>query len=452
MNQAATRTALSQRLGINAQAKVLIVGAGATGLSVARFLHQHHIDWAVVDSRSQPPARDALLQLQPTASITTGNFAAASFAGATHLMVSPGVSLKDQAIASSSARIISDIDLFVCACRRPIVAITGSNGKSTVTAMLGAMGNKSGVKTAIGGNFGIAALDLLASEVRLYVLELSSFQLERSNELNATASVVLNISPDHLDRHHDLQSYAAVKAKIYQGDGVMVLNADDTMVQDMAVAGRDTVQFSCIKTADFHRQKFQDDVWLMHGDTPLLACSALPLTGTHNIANALAALALGTAVGLDREAQANGLREFAGLAHRMQKIATINGVTWINDSKATNVDASLAALNSYREKIVLIAGGDAKGGKIAEMIPTLKAKVRYVVLLGKDAEIFAGAIQNAVPYTFAENISTAVRIAAGRATAGEIVLLSPACASWDQFKNYQERGEQFASAVLGLAS
>ncbi len=445
--------ALDNRLSLNQHAKVLVVGLGETGFSVAKFLHQYAIPFAVIDSRDKPPLNDALLADFPDTPVFTGGFDAAAFEVATHLIVSPGVALTEQSIQRSllaGAKLISDIDLFVCSTDKAIAAITGSNGKSTVTTMLGAMAQASGLNTAIGGNLGVPALDLLAEDRELYVLELSSFQLERCSVLDAKVATVLNITEDHLDRHDGMELYAQAKQKIFAGQGVMVLNEDDVRVKAMFQQERQTIFFSVLKKTDFYLQQQQGENWLMHGEQALLKQQDLLVEGLHNVANALAALAMGSVLGLGVEAMCQALRNFKGLEHRMQRVAKFNGVTWVNDSKATNVGACVAALQGYQDKVVLIAGGDAKGADMQELIPAIKEKAKSVVLMGRDAGLIDQAINGCVPSYRADSILQAVQLAASQAKEGETVLLSPACASLDQFKNYQERGKQFSAAVMEL--
>lgn len=437
-----------------ANARLLIVGLGATGYSAAQFLQKTPIKFAVVDSRKQPPSIDNLREQMPDVPVFSGGFDQAALDVATHLLVSPGVSLHETAIQKAvraGVIVISDIDLFACATDKPIVGITGSNGKSTVTTMLGEMANAAGVKTAIGGNLGTPALDLLQQDADLYVLELSSFQLERTRALNAKTATVLNVSPDHLDRHASIESYAAEKQRIFRGDGTMVLNADDALVMTMRDANRPALTFSIQGPADFYLQR-GETVNLMHGDQVLMPASHLRLEGSHNLANALAALALGSAIGLSMTAMCTALRNFKGLPHRMQKVAEKAGINWINDSKATNIGACVAALQGYDRKVVLIAGGDAKGADMAELAPAVREKTKAVVLIGKDAQLIADALQDCVPVKFAGNMKEAVKTAASLADAGDSVLLSPACASLDQYRSYVDRGNKFAEAVMELPS
>ncbi|MGR9045909.1 MAG: UDP-N-acetylmuramoyl-L-alanine--D-glutamate ligase [Gammaproteobacteria bacterium] len=454
MNTVAHNTALMKNFGLDpAASKVLIVGAGETGCSAARFLRSHGIKFAIVDSRDKPPQLERLLETLPDAPVFTGGFDDAAFNVATHLLVSPGVSLKERSIVRAQARgakIISDIDMLVSCVTAPIVAITGSNGKSTVTTMVGEMALAAGKRVAVGGNLGIPALDLLRDDVDLYVLELSSFQLERTSLLNAAAATVLNVTADHLDRHQDLADYAREKQKIFNGDGVMVLNADDPLVKAMAVDGRTVWSFALNSEAEFHLEEAGGEVYLMRNDHRLMALKELPLEGLHNAANALSAFALGFAVGLDEQAMCRALKAFKGLEHRMQRVLERQGVVWVNDSKATNIGACVAALQGYRDKVILIAGGDAKGADMTELVPVLKEKTKCVILMGKDGPLIERAIDGCVPVYAAENVARAVKIAAGIAQAGDTVLLSPACASLDQYKSYKDRGERFATAVLEL--
>ncbi len=433
-------------------ARLLIVGLGATGYSAAKFLQQTPIKFALIDSRKHPPLIDTVRAEMPDVPVFSGGFDQAAFDVATHLLVSPGVSLNETAIhkaMQAGVTVLSDIDLFACATDKPIIAITGSNGKSTVTTMLGDMGNAAGVKTAIGGNLGTPALDLLAQDAELYVLELSSFQLERTTALNAKAATVLNVSPDHLDRHEGMDGYAQQKQRIFAGDGAVILNADDPLVMAMQDASRHCVTFSIQQAADFYLQRHPADQ-LKHGEQLLLNADELNLEGSHNLANALAALALGDAVGLEMNAMCLALKKFKGLPHRMQKVAEKRGVRWVNDSKATNIGACIAALQGYERKVILLAGGDGKGADMTELAPVVQEKTKAVILMGKDAALIDQALNHCVPTHFVDNMKQAVKIAAELASSGDSVLLSPACASLDQYKSYADRGNKFAEAVLEL--
>jgi len=456
MDTEATLDLLKKHFALDPQtAKVLVVGIGSTGISVAHFLKNTGFNFAIVDSRDKPPLIAEFFEQMPDTPVFTGGFDEAAFKVATHLVVSPGVSLNEKSIVRAIAngtRIVSDIDLFACAINAPVIGITGSNGKSTVTSLLGEMAKAAGVRVAVGGNLGIPALDLLEQKVDLYVLELSSFQLERTSVFNAAAATVLNVTADHMDRHDDIADYAQQKQRVFRGNGVMVINVDDPIVDAMREEGRQLYTFSIKKTADFYLAMKDGIEYLAHEQNYLMPLSELPLEGRHNAANALAALALGVAVGLDEQAMCNALRKFKGLEHRMQRVAEIRGVTWVNDSKATNIGACIAALEGYQRKVILIAGGDAKGADMSELAPAIREKAKSVVLMGKDAGLIERAVKGSVPVYAAENMAQAVRIAAGLADTGDSVLLSPACASLDQYKNYQDRGNKFTKAVLALSA
>ena len=448
---------LNKHFGLDpALSKILVVGLGSTGMSVAQYLMQLDFKFAIIDSRAKPPLMDEFMEQMPDTPIFTGGFDDHAFKVATHLVVSPGLSLHEKVIikaVANGSKIVSDIDLFACSVTEPIVAITGSNGKSTVTTMVGDMAKVAGRRVSVGGNLGVPALDLLDQKADLYVLELSSFQLERTSMLNAAAATVLNVTADHLDRHADMAQYAREKQQVFRGNGVMVINLDDPTVVAMQESERETLTFSIKTAADYHLQLIDGNEHLMRDDLALMPLQALPLEGRHNAANALAALALGTAIGLDDDSMCRALKKFKGLEHRMQRVAEIRGVNWINDSKATNIGACVAALDGYERKVILIAGGDAKGADMNELVPTIMGKAKSVVLMGKDGALIKQALENSnIPVHLASNINEAVQIAASLAETGDSVLLSPACASTDQFKNYQDRGNKFTKAVLALAS
>ncbi len=451
-SQAKLLQQLKQKLALQpGSAKVLVVGLGSTGLSIARFLKKSGFQFAIVDSRDKPPQVDLLAEEMSDVAVFSGGFDHAAFEVATHLVVSPGVSLLEDSVQraiQAGCKIISDIDLFACATDKPVIAITGSNGKSTVTTLLGEMGKAAGIKTAIGGNLGVPALDLLDDEVQLYVLELSSFQLERTSLLEPVAATVLNISEDHLDRHHSLGQYAQAKQRIFNGQGVMVLNQDDPMVMAMRTGGRDERTFSIVQRANYWWDSEKNQ--LKAGDELLMSGQDLALQGTHNIANALAAVALGEVAGMARNKMVQVLKTFKGLAHRMQLVARMNGVSWINDSKATNVGACIAALQGFKGNVILIAGGDAKGANLEELVPVVKQHCKAVVVMGKDGPVIAQSLEGKLPVYTAKQIDEAVRTAGSLAKTGDVVLLSPACASLDQFKNYMQRGDLFVQAVMHL--
>ncbi len=435
-------------------AKILVVGLGKTGLSIAHYLRRLGFQFAMVDSRDKPPFNDTLLEEMPDVPVFTGGFESKVFSLATHLIVSPGVSMDEPLIQQAlkeGIRSLSDIDLFACSVNVPVVAITGSNGKSTVTTMLGAMAKLAGKRVAVGGNLGTPALDLLADDIEMYVLELSSFQLERTSELNAVVATVLNVSADHLDRYESMADYTKQKQKVYSGNGVMLINVDDPCIASMSQVGREKITFSVQGEADYCLLETTEGDYLSVHGRKLLAVKELLVSGSHNQANALAALALGSVLGLSEEMMCKALRQYKGLKHRMQFVADINGVSWVNDSKATNVGACIAALNGFKKSnVILIIGGDAKGADMSELLPTLQSKVKVVLLIGKDAALIKEVCNDLVPVIEAGTLKKAVRKVKKQAKSGDTVLLSPACASLDQFANYQERGNAFIQLVKAL--
>lgn len=434
----------------------LVVGLGKTGLSCVRFLKARGLKVSVMDSRAQPPGLNELRRELPDLSIHTGGFDPELMASADVLVVSPGIAVSETAIVAARAQgveVLGDVELFARLASAPVIAITGSNGKSTVTELLGEMARAAGRKVAVGGNIGTPVLDLLDKDYDLYVLELSSFQLETTHSLNAKAAVVLNVSPDHMDRYADVAAYAKSKQAVYRGDGRMVLNADDAVVVAMAEAGREVVWFSLEqpKADHYGLLLYDEQLFLAKGSERIIAVDELKIPGRHNLANALAALALGEAGGLSREAMVTALKEFSGLPHRTQWVKNLNGVDWYNDSKGTNVGATIAAIEGLDGPLILIAGGDGKGADFGELRAPLADKVRQLILIGRDASLIAKAVNGSCEVSFANDMADAVQRAATLAQADDSVLLSPACASFDMFSGYEHRGEVFMHAVRGLA-
>lgn len=438
----------------------LIIGLGQTGLSCARFLVQQGNAVAVIDSNDKPSCLNALQKDYPEVVVKTGSIPADWLMRADSIVLSPGVDPRlpqIQQAAAAGIEIVGDIELFARHANAPIIAITGSNGKSTVTTLVGLMAQMAGKKVAVGGNLGTPALDLLTDPAPdFYVLELSSFQMETVQSLNAFASVILNVSPDHLDRYDSVEDYQRAKQKVYHGNGVMVINRDDPIVSSMAIPGRNQLGFSLHESQgyEFGVLSQRGHLWLAEGDAPLMLVSEMKIAGKHNVANALAALALGSVMGLPMDIMLQALREFKGLPHRCRFVRELNGVRWYNDSKATNVGASIAAIEGLAEngKLVLIAGGVGKGQNFEALAPTLKDYVSTVVLIGQSAEEIARHVPKSVKVHFAGDIKAAVHLAGKSAENGQQILLSPACASFDQFSNYADRGEQFEQAVRELTA
>ncbi|WP_303901780.1 UDP-N-acetylmuramoyl-L-alanine--D-glutamate ligase [Thiohalomonas denitrificans] len=441
------------------QGPTIIVGLGRTGLSCARFLATRGEAFMVADSRQAPPGREELQREQPNTEICLGAFDPAMFVKAGKLIVSPGVSLDAPAIVAArraGVPVLGDIELFARAASAPVAVITGSNGKSTVTTLLAEMGREAGRTIGVGGNIGTPALELVDSEPDLYVLELSSFQLETTESLETAAATVLNVSDDHLDRHGDIATYAAIKQRVFNngGDsgpnsgGVMVINRDDPLVAAMADPKRRVISFGESEGADYHLIDRDGSVSLARRGEPLMDVSGLRIAGRHNWLNALAALALGEAVDLPINAMLMALKRFPGLPHRCQQVAEKAGVRFFNDSKGTNVGATLAAVAGMPGKrVVLIAGGLGKGADFQELAPILARRGRAAVLLGRDAALIARVLDGIVPIVWAASMDEAVSKASGLARSGDAVLLSPACASFDMYGGYAERGEAFVEAV-----
>lgn len=442
---------------------IVVVGLGDTGLSAARWLAAHGATVTVADSRDNPPNAATLAAALPGVALKTGAFDDATFAGAEMLVVSPGVPVATPAIAAfrrAGGEAVGDVELFARAIAgrgAKVIAITGSNGKSTVTSLVGHLCQQAGLDTVLAGNIGLPVLDALAEREAsdqppdVWVLELSSFQLETTTSLNADAATVLNISEDHLDRYADLLDYAHSKSAIFNGNGVQVLNRDDALVRAMVRPGHEQRWFSLKEAADYSLREDAGRYWLMEAGQPLFDCAEMSLQGLHNAANALAALALTEAIGLPRAALLEGLKTFKGLAHRVEFVAEVNGVSYIDDSKGTNVGATEAALNGMTRPVVLIAGGDGKGQDFAPLKPACVRIARAVVLIGRDAAKIRAALAGlTVPVVDCASLEDATREAASLAEAGDVVLLSPACASLDMFKNYAHRAQVFIDSVRTL--
>jgi UDP-N-acetylmuramoylalanine--D-glutamate ligase len=442
--------------------KTLVVGLGKTGLSCCRYLRARGERVAVADSRPNPPGLAELRREHPEVAVFVGGFDPAVFAAAEQLVVSPGVPLATPVIQETMARgvpAIGDVELFARDAMAPICAITGSNGKSTVTTLVALMARLAGRHAAAGGNLGEPALDLLDDSVDLYVVELSSFQLETTIGLEAQAATVLNLSADHMDRYPDFSAYADAKARIFQGASVAVVNRDDFAVCAMMRAPEAEIGFTLAEPSDrdYGLRTAEGSLWLCRGTELLIPADDVLIRGRHNLANALAALALAEACGLPTEPCLAALRSFPGLDHRSQLVGRFRGLAWYDDSKGTNPGATLAALDGLASpgsssKVVLIAGGDGKGADFSPLAPVAERAARAVVLIGRDAPLIEAALDGRVPTVFAADMDDAVRHAARLGQPGDSVLLSPACASFDMFDNYEHRGRVFADAVRRLGS
>jgi UDP-N-acetylmuramoylalanine--D-glutamate ligase len=438
--------------------KVLVVGLGPTGLSCAHHLHRHGATVAVTDSRTAPPALEQLRDELPDVALMIGGFVDSAFAAAQVIVVGPGLPLSTRPVAealASGTAVVGDVELFAQAAKAPVVGITGTNGKSTVTTLLGQMAREAGKRTGVGGNLGEPALTLLDDAADLYVIELSSFQLETTHSLRLVSATVLNLSPDHLDRHGDMRAYAAAKQRIFAHADSAVVNRDDAAATALAATVERQTGFTLgapTRDTDWGVCTHLGTDWICRGDERVLSVDELVLPGKHNLANALAALALGERCGLERAPMLEVLRRFRGLAHRSELVADHNDIRWIDDSKGTNPGATVAALaglvpNPERRKAVLIAGGDCKDADFAPLAEAVRRGARAVVLIGRDADRLASALADTVPLHRAADLDDAVRQAAALAAPGDCVLLSPACASFDMFDDYRHRGRVFAESV-----
>jgi UDP-N-acetylmuramoylalanine--D-glutamate ligase len=430
----------------------VIVGLGRTGVSCARHLAARGHRLIVTDSRSSPPGLPELQRLVPEAATALGGFDTALLEGADQIIVSPGVSLREPFLQQAAARgldLIGDIELFAREAGGRLIGITGTNGKSTVTTLVGEMAKAAGIVVRIGGNLGEPALDLLAGPpAAMYVLELSSYQLETTYSLQLEAAAILNVTPDHLDRYRDVAEYAAAKARIFERCAMAIVNLDDALVGRMTRPGQPRLGFSLSRgDADFRVLARDGRDWLAAGSEALMPVDALRLPGRHNAANALAALAVGTACGMPRAAMTGVLARFEGLPHRSQLVAEARGVRWIDDSKGTNVGATQAAIAGLPGPLVLIAGGDGKGQDFTPLAAACRGKVRDALLIGRDARVLGAAIAGSCAVHYANSMEAAVASAARLAQPGDIVLLSPACASFDMFRDYAHRGDEFATAA-----
>lgn len=434
----------------------LVYGLGSTGLSVARFMARHDNPARFLDSRETPPGMDELKDICADAETVVGKTPKRLLKKTSRIVVSPGISDSDEFLQSArdaGVDIVSDIDLFVQEAAAPIVAITGSNGKSTVTTLLSLMCQAAGVRGLAGGNLGVPALDLLAEdEPDFFLLELSSFQLQRTSHLPAKVAVLLNISPDHLDWHASEDEYRQAKYRIFDQAEAAVINRADEEVNERLPKGIHKVSFGLDEpeAGQYGLLADEGDWFLARGDQLLLSLADIAMVGVHNQANALAALAAGELIGLDLSSMLQVLNEFPGLPHRMQSAGRIAGVQYINDSKATNVGAAIASVESVDDPVVLIAGGQGKGGDFDQLATATCGRLKAVVLIGEDAPLLTEAFKDLTPTECVADMQAAVMRAAELAVHGDIVLLAPACASFDQHENYQARGDAFCRAVEAL--
>ena len=428
--------------------QVVIIGLGKTGLSCVTYFRQRGITPLVMDTRENPPGKESL---PADCRLITGPLDAEILCSASLIVASPGIALATPALQAAQVagvEIVGDIELFAREAKAPVVAITGSNGKSSVTTLVGLMAEQAGYKVGIGGNIGTPALDLLLQPADLYVLELSSFQLETTSSLQPAAAVILNLSEDHLDRYDGMAGYLAAKQRIFANAKHIVVNRDDAATLPPQHA---YWQSFGLNSESYGRVQQDDGLWLSVDGKPVLSVAELNIVGAHNQMNALAAMALADAVGIPQVAQLTVLRSFSGLAHRCQFVRDVNGVRWINDSKATNVGSTLAAVagvgESVQGRLWLLAGGQGKGQDFSPLQPLLANQIYRMVCFGQDAGILMELADNTQRVA---DLDEAVRSVAAEVQPGDWVLLAPACASLDQFRNFEQRGQRFADLVNAL--
>ena len=449
---------------------VLVLGLGDTGLSCLRWLAPLGARLRAADSREAPPALGAVRAGFPGVDVRLGAFDETLLAGVDTVAASPGVALREPLLRAAAARgieIVGDVEIFARAVGgvapgARVLGITGTNGKSTVTALAGAMGRAARFRTVVAGNIGLPVLDALSrygerahgasAEADLFVIELSSYQLETTSSLALDAAAMLNLTQDHLDRYEGMEDYARAKQRIFGNAAVRVVNRDDEWSRRMG--GERPLSFGLDPPLTEDEWGLdRDRMMLRRGEEDLLPAGELGMQGLHNAANALAAHALASSIGAPRPALARALREFKGLPHRVELVTEIAGVRFYDDSKGTNVGAAVAALEGFREPVVLIAGGEGKGQDFAPLASAVKARARAVILIGRDAPALAAALRSTgIPVERAEAMDSAVGAAFARARPGDAVLLSPACASFDMFRNYAHRGDAFAESARRLAA
>lgn len=438
---------------------MVVVGLGATGLSCVEYCIQKGIPVRVVDTREQPPNLETFQQRYPTVSVTTGGLFSADFLQESTVVVSPGLAKDDprlQAVLPESCEVIGDIELFAREYSGSVIAITGSNGKSTVTTLVGEMAKAANISVGIGGNLGIPALSLLDKAKRLAVLELSSFQLETTYSLKPDVATILNITSDHLDRYPSIEEYKAAKERIYLGAKAIVVNRDDPFVINGYPKDKEVSFFSLSQPQDkdFGLINYQGEMWIARGNQKLFSTREIVLLGSHNWQNVLAAIALGEQMGIPLPAMLQAVRCFRGLAHRCESLGTYDDVLWVNDSKGTNVGATLTALKGLQAAItgkwILIAGGLSKGADLSELVSPIQQTCRSVILIGDAADELAHLFEDKVPYVRARSIEEAVHSAKQSAQPGDGVLLSPACASQDMFRHFEHRGDCFREALKAV--
>lgn len=436
----------------------LVLGLGSTGVSCVRYLLKNKVNVQVADTREQPSGLEKFQTEFPNVPVHCGQLTRALLDHAKEIVISPGLSIHEPLIAEQIANnkpVIGDIELFARAVKNPVAGITGANGKTTVTTVLGLMVKEAGLTPQVCGNIGTPVLDALSTTPPdFYVMELSSFQLETTYTLPLLTSVILNISPDHMDRYATLQDYINAKQRIYHNCQFPVVNLDEPTIWQGVEFLNKPITISVKQTADFYVLHENGERYLAHHNNKICNVRELCLQGDHHFQNALAAIAMGYVMKLPFAAMVQVLRNFSGLPHRCQRVRELHGVTWYNDSKATNVGAAETAIRSLgkeiKGKLILLAGGLGKDADFTGLHEPVANFASHVILFGRDAPIIAKALEGAATLVFVDSLAAAIQQAAQLAQPGDAVLLSPACASFDMFNNFEHRGEQFMQLVQQL--
>ncbi len=443
---------VNQQTTVLADVNYLVVGLGLSGYSAAAYLLDNGYRCRVQDTRDIPPYLGQLKSRFDSVEVYAGPLSAELTAWADVIVVSPGLSTRQAELVCAVAAgksLLGDVELFARLVSKPVIAISGSNGKSTVTTLVGAMIARDRHQVAVGGNLGTAALDLLAQDPDFYVLELSSYQLETTSSLRPRVAAVLNLCEDHLDRYDDYAAYIQAKLRIYHNAGLCVSNLDDALTRHDA----GDVCFSLDPTSEAEFRLIENNgLWLGRGNEAWIHVDQLKVSGRHNWSNCLAAMAIACHLGISQQAIVDALRDFPGIPHRSQWVAEIDGVEWINDSKATNVGAAKASIEGRDRPVILIAGGQSKGADMSALTDTIRAGVKLVLLLGEDADRLQQAWQGATEIERVSDMRAAVQAAHESAHAGDCVLLAPACASFDMYEKFEKRGDDFMQRVAELAS
>ena len=438
----------------------IVMGLGSTGQSYIRYFNRLGLKFSVVDSRESPPNINEINKKYPSLNLYLGEKYSSLLGTADEIYLSPGISLDDPFLTyakQNSVRMINDIDLFISLVKAPIILITGSNGKSTVTELVGLMASENNINVQVGGNIGRPALDIISDNCELYILELSSFQLEMCSNLRSSVACILNISEDHLDRHVSMQNYENIKQKIYNNSKICIFNREDTSTRPKDNKNQNLISFGLDEAigSDYGLTRKNNETFISKGENLIDNIKIFSLKGDHNLLNALSATAIADSFGISHQSISSALQKFHGLPHRCERVAEISGVTFYNDSKATNIDATIAAIKGFAKnltgKLIILIGGKAKQDDFSRLFYLLEHINHQLVLFGESVEKIISFSKNSDDYIYANSMQSAVDNAFSASNCGDIILLSPACSSFDMFSNFEERGNSFKKNVSELS-